>query len=170
MWNLKSIIYIIAVLLVSLFIIVKKPEMHKQALITDSEYSYVDINLPPAELKPATSEFDIKPVNPPARNIEAIPVQASRPQTVQQKPMPQTSQPKPQTAQKPQPVKQPTQPKTVELKQEQPKTVGASKPVQVQPKQQTPKQMTEQEEIIAWNKWLSRLQNQVMMDSKYLHH
>lgn len=54
--------------------------------------------------------------------------------------------------------------------QEQAKTLPTPKPVQTNaPKQQTSNfknpYMTEQEEIIAWNKWRSNIQNQIMKDS-----
>ncbi len=54
--------------------------------------------------------------------------------------------------------------------QEQTKTLPTPKPAQTSaPKQQTSNfknpYMTEQEEIIAWNKWRSNIQNQIMKDS-----
>lgn len=58
---------------------------------------------------------------------------------------------------------------TQEVKKEQHTAVEKPKKEEVhhkQPEQKTEKSLTEEEEIIAWNKWRSDLQNKLMKDSK----
>ena len=181
MWNLRLIIYGLSVLLTTLFIIVARPEMHKQAIITDSSYEFVEFSAPSTDMKLSNNNMEIKPVQntdqpirvqqytQPNKNIttatkpikQTQPVKSVSNKTTQQKP--QTSKPNTQQ-QKQTTVKPQTQTKTPP-KQEIVKTV------QIKPRNNTQNQkpktvLTEQEEIIAWNIWRSRLQNQVMMDSK----
>lgn len=59
-------------------------------------------------------------------------------------------------------VQTPSQEEEIVLAQPQPKPQQVQKPVQSQNRNPY---MTEEEEIIAWNKWRSDIQNQIMMDS-----
>ena len=175
MWNLKTLIGIIVFLLISVLITVRKPEMHKQAIITDSSYEFVEISAPPSQMgvntvSTNTGDIGIEPVQPPVVNKTTEPPRQVQPQqkqttVAQQKPM--QAKPKPQTVQN-----QTSKPKVDVVqppKAKQKPQVVQQKPVEIQPKEPAqPKQLTEQEEIIAWNKWLSRLQNQVMIDSKVM--
>ena len=181
MWNLKSILYLVSVLLLSLFIVVFRPQMHKQAIITDSEYEFVEISAPQTPVQTTNTNLDLKPVQQPNSNIgmnnndfenrqirTVNNTTSKQSNSVRQQPK-YVQQPQQQSVQKPVPKQiQQAQPKT------QPKheTESLPKPKTVQVKPQNletgePKHiLTEQEEIIAWNKWRSNLQNQVMMDSK----
>ena len=174
--DIRIVVYAILLALFSLFVIVAKPDMHKQAIITDSGYEFVQVELPPAQLKASDTPIEVVPQG--VKNIDSSaqkPVKttntgANRVNVVNDRPKPQPKQvnktaPQPQS--KPQAVQQKpketvkTQPQPVEQKPVEKK----EQTVQQQPKQTKPT-LSEQEEIIVWNKWRSRLQNQVMMDSK----
>ena len=183
MWNLKSILYLVSVLLLSLFIVVFRPQMHKQAIITDSEYEFVEISAPSIPVQSTTDNIDLKPVQQPntnlgmsnndfeSRQIKTVNNTVQKPSNVvksQQKYAPQqqsrpqsVSQSVPKQIQQAQPK---TQPKQENVSVQQPKTVQV-KPQNLETREQK-HILTEQEEIIAWNRWRSNLQNQVMMDSK----
>ena len=170
MW--KIILYIATLILLSLFICVKKPEMHKQFVFTDSNIEFVDVDIPTNNTTPVTNvdiknqnvnldnhdlKFggDIKNKNVPIKNVETRKNVNFKPQQVKldNKPISKTET-KPVTQPPKQEIQQPVSPKKEELKPVQ-KQEAKPKPI-----------LTEQEEIIAWNHWRSRLQNQVMMDSK----
>ena len=157
-------------LLFSLYVIAVKPEMHKQALITDSEYEVVQIEVPPAQLKASDKDMSVIP-----QSFENKPIQTGQyPQPQQKVNISKVNKTAPQQKQvvnKPNtPAKDKTQEKVVtpttqpksEVKREQKQEQTAT----TQPQKVIKPVLTEQEEIIAWNKWRSNLQNQVMRDSK----
>lgn len=181
MWNLRLIIYGLSVLLTTLFVIVARPEMHKQAIITDSSYEFVEFSAPSTDMKLSNNNMDIKPIqntDQPIR-VQQYP-QPSKNITTAQKPIKKTQPVKSVSNQTTKPKTQTTKPATQQTKQpttkpqtqaQKPPTQEIVKTVQVKPQNNTPTQkpktvLTEQEEIIAWNIWRSRLQNQVMIDSK----
>lgn len=188
------------IILTTLVVTITKPALHKQVMITDADFTFVE----EAEDKNNTS----LPSN--VRDISASGSQKTvQPQSVKQEPAysqntstpqkaannsqtgksqsvsPKTVQKTVEKTQTPAPAKQHTGPKTtvtaqntsaqkiVPPKIQQPAV--PQRPVQTvkkeEPKTQTSaptvvRQLTEQEEIIAWNKWRSDLQNQVMKDTK----
>lgn len=180
--NIKAILYILSILLLSLVIVIIKPQMHKQAIITDSEYQFVEFQSPTVPAQTSTNNIDLKPVNntgidkvgvnnivgsstsqqyrnvaPKQQNVSAPIKQqtksiAQKPQTTVQKTVQQVPQ-KTQSQAQPKSEDIP-QPKSIQVK---PQNLETSESKHI---------LTEQEEIIAWNKWRSNLQNQVMMDSK----
>lgn len=179
---MKNIIYLVILLIISLFIVISKPEMHKQAIITDSEYGFVEIETPQASapvttantnsggnINITTQPTETRPVQVKQYNQPNAPIKTTRQQSASPKPQAQKVQQPPRTVQppvqpKPQPVvKTATQPAKT---QPQPKTVDV-KPTQNIENKSVPT-LTEQEEIIAWNRWRSRLQNQVMKDSNVM--
>ena len=181
MWNFRLIIYGISVLLVTLFVIVARPEMHKQAIITDSSYEFVEFSAPSTDMKLSNNNMEVKPVqntDQPIR-VQQYP-QPNKNVTTTQKPIKKTQPVKSVSNQTTKPKTQTTKPAAQQTKQTttKPQTQTQSQPkqeivktVQVKPQnniqEQKPKTvLTEQEEIIAWNIWRSRLQTQVMMDSK----
>ncbi|MCR5265583.1 MAG: hypothetical protein K6E29_03205 [Cyanobacteria bacterium RUI128] len=172
MWNIKTVLYLVFVLILSLAVVVFRPQMHKQAMITNSEYEFVEMSEPTVPATVSTNNIGTQEVkfsgtnntpqynNPPQRVTTP-----ARPQPVQrvQQPVQKTQQPVQKPVQQAQPKPQ-AQPKQETASVPQPKTVQV-KPQNLETRE--PKHiLTEQEEIIAWNKWRSNLQNQVMMDSK----
>lgn len=170
--GLYILIFIISLL--SIFIMLKRPEMHKQAMITDSEYSFIEEDFSPSSI--SVNNFE------PERKINTVskqPTSTQNSQSVTYIPKPQTkSQTKSQT--KPV-VKQNNQNKTKPdiklVKQPQqnehqvrdlPSNIVQERPTQTRTKvENTPRhELTEQEEIIAWNRWRSALQNKVMYDTQ----
>ncbi len=165
MWNIKLISYLVVMLILTALVVVIRPQMHKPVMFTDKEYQVVEINLPPAQLNPSNIQITPQPVKVEPKQIKVtqVPTQTKKvgitpvkqdknivtPQPVKQQAKPVVQQPKPQQ-------------QIVEHKP----VVQSEQPQKVQQEPKQPRQLTEQEEIIAWNKWLSRLQNQVMMDSK----
>ncbi len=186
MLGIRSILCIISLIIISLFVVIAKPEMHKQAMISDAEYGIMTIEAPPSQLgvndnggyTPAninvvpqptetrpltTGNNNITPVRTTVRNV---PAQTAKPAVKQNVPKPASNQ----SAVKQQPKQTArTQPKGNKTQTSQPQTVPQQKTVAVKPTQNIENKskpfLTEQEEIIAWNKWHSRIQNQVMMDS-----
>ena len=181
MFNLKTI-FTALIIIVSLIILVCKPKMPKQAVITDSEYRFVEIEVPNTasdlssqnitlsdnniEVKNNSQPHNIKYSNV---NGDTKKIKTTTPLTTKQNDKKVVPKNPSQNNQKQ--TAKPIAPKT-ESKQQQPKT-EMPKTVDVKPTQnienRNPKQfLTEEEEIIAWNHWRSRLQNQVMMDSKVM--
>lgn len=176
MWNLKLAIYIISVLLISLFVAVKKPQMHKQAVISDSAYSFVEVEVPPAP-----SNIKQQDINSKDNDIKVVDSTSNRGISTQNVSKPSAKNTfKPTTNRETKPKNELKKTETSAPKQTQPakttpsqnpKTTQPPKTVDVNPTQnvenkQTKPVLTEEEEIIAWNHWRSRLQNQVMQDSK----
>lgn len=132
--RLKILIIVLIGLLtlITTFVGVKQPVLHKQTMFSDEYHKFEEVELPAAKIAVST---------------------------VAPKPVVQTTKPVKQPAK---PIVQPVKPVT--KKQQEPK-----QPVKiiedVKPQENKPHQLTEQEEIIAWNKWRSNLQNQVMKDA-----
>lgn len=178
MFNLKTILTAL-IIIVSLLILVCNPKMPKQAVITDSEYGFVEIEVPQTtsdlssqnitlsdsniEVKNNSQQQNIKYSNV---NNDTKKIKTTTPLTTKQNTKRVAQQSPVQNIQKQitKPITQANlQPKTIK----QPKTVEVKSTQNIENRQ--PKQfLTEEEEIIAWNHWRSRLQNQVMMDSKVM--
>lgn len=216
MWNIHLIIGSIVVFFLSLFILVANPEMHKPAVITDSEYGFIQIEMPPAQLCASDTGSDNAPqiveeqpaeVQQPPQNNRQITynstgsnnngqsasqkynaptktknnqynnAQQQKPQYKQTPPGTKNSQGSSASpsAQNSQTNKQQTNANTQPVSTQKPQTTTVQKPIQqtqfhnkdnIENKEKPI--LTEQEEIIAWNRWRSNLQNQVMKDSKVM--
>lgn len=156
------------------------PEMHQPMIIEDANFQLVRIsdtltnNIPTAPVKPKT-ETQSQPqvqIQPVTKTIQVTQEEPS-PKIVKIKP---SEQPLPKKEQ-PTSTPQKTQLEilqdllntdiedTKKLEENSKKLVQSLEP----PKQQTNNTnpyMTEQEEIIAWNKWRSNIQNRIMQDSQ----
>lgn len=141
--RLKILIIVLIGLLtlITTFVGVKQPVLHKQTMFSDEYHKFEEVELPAAKI--AVSTVAPKPI-----------VQTTKPVEQPAKPIVQPVKPVVQTVK---PV----------IKQTIPKTEPVAKPTETKPVTtvQKPHQLTEQEEIIAWNKWRSNLQNQVMKDA-----
>lgn len=185
MSDIRFIIYLFVTLIISLYIVFAKPDMHKQAIITDSAYEFAQIEMPQAEIKPSAPTIDIQNIPMQTKQVKpSVQTVERRPVTIENKNIKTTSvsQKKIVTTQPKQNQTTKKTVNTVSQTQQKPQTQTVQKPVQQtapsQPVQKpirvtqenpihtvnTP--LTEQEEIIAWNRWRSRLQNQTMMDTK----
>lgn len=156
-----KILLVLAIILTASICAIK-PKMHSTLLITDSNYVLTDSEIKPENAKTneviaTISQQDIQKPKVVEKPV-SVPVQTKIETKVQpvQKTVTNTPKPVVQT----QTVKStPTVSKTT--------TTPVQKPVQQVSKVQTsPQKMTEQQEEIAWNKWRSNLQNQIMRDSK----
>ena len=160
--KLAIIIISCIVALFTLLIGVKQPAMHKQAMFTDEYHEFVEEDIP-------TSNVSLSNTNIPTTNTiknDNVTTQPQRKKIVKQiirytEPTNNSVTQQQKTVQKPI-TKQTTQNKT---------QTTVNTPIQktnnnyTQPTKTTQRVLTEREEIIAWNKWRSALQNQVMMDS-----
>lgn len=193
--------FITLIIMTTIVVSVTKPALHKQVMITNADFSFVeepadDVRLSSSQTVQQTA---VQPPQPAKTSQAAAPQSVKKSPANSEQTKPQktvnTTQPakKTQTVQKAQPVKsQPAPQKTVKKTQTTKVTQAAStvktsqqKPAQPKTTQQKPtqtvkkeepktqaqaptvvRQLTEQEEIIAWNKWRSDLQNQVMRDTK----
>ena len=181
---MKNIIYIAILLIISLFISISKPEMHKQAIITDSQYGFVEIDTPQAQppvtpvdtnnggnINISSQPMETRSVQVKQYSQPTTPVKMTRQQATGTKPAPKKVQQ--QTKQTQKPVTNKTEPTVQKPKTQTRAQLPQQKTVNVNPTQNienrtTRPVLTEQEEIIAWNRWRSRLQNQVMRDANVL--
>lgn len=166
MGRLKLVVIILIGLLtlITLIIGVRQPSLHKQTMFTDEYHTFVEEEIPTSSV--GFSNVDTTPVkvgtiDPVQTNTVQQPIKTveAPSQPVQKNQNVQTSTPAKvqQPVQKSEP-KQVQTPKKQEVKQTPNKTVEQPTPTKKH-------ELTEEEEIIAWNKWRSNLQNQVMRDS-----
>ncbi|MCD8378030.1 MAG: MICOS complex subunit MIC60 [Candidatus Gastranaerophilales bacterium] len=157
------ILFLIGILTaVTVLVGIMHPSLHKQAMFTDEYHRFVEEDIP-------ISSIGFSNVSSLPAKVESPPT-VSSPQRVYSEPQKRVNsvlQPKsaPQTAKAPQ--KQPVNNKPSVApqktqKQDAPPPQEIKKTADSTPK----KELTEQEEIIAWNIWRSNLQNQVMKDSQ----
>lgn len=178
----RVLIFIILFLFVvsTVLVCVLKPKTHKPIAFESRNFEIsmisdkAEVETPKIEITQPEVSFDfnlpeIKPVEIPPKTVQQPKVQKTENKTVQ--PKKQDTKPKTVTTTKPEKQKE----DTPQVKKEEPKTETPAKP-QVQTPVEVPKPvvtekpkvkvLTEQEEIIAWNKWRSDLQNKLMKDSK----
>lgn len=163
--KLVAIILIGLLTLITLIIGVKQPTLHKQTMFTDEYHTFVEEDIPTSSV--GFSNVDTTPVSVgsidpvQSKTVEQPIMTVETPnQPAQNKTNVQTQSPI--KAQKP--VQKPVQ-KTIQTpKKQEVKQTPTHATVQ-QPISTKKHVLTEEEEIIAWNKWRSNLQNQVMRDS-----
>ena len=181
--NIFGYILVIITILITVLIGVKQPPMHNRVIIYDSQYTIKE------EPKSKSSEVVINERDIPTAPIENVltqeqrvfeePVQSvSVKETVQVKQQPKvaTKTKEIQTIQKNNLKSKTTETKNIQQKvvtstQKQTVTAPVTSQQTVTQKPsvqttQTVKVLTEQEELIAWNKWHSNLQNQILKDIK----
>jgi hypothetical protein len=174
-------------LLITAIIAVKRPVMHKQVLIEDINFSFV-AEAPQVQSSDSSSEKKNSTSNQTSQKVDNI----KKPSTTSN--TSQSSQSKPQNVkgniisrinnaaqnaaqkpiqQKPNKVATPARNQAGnsnnQTAQNQQTKQIIQKPEPVIIKKEVvnvPRQLTEEEEIIAWNNWRSNLQNQVMKDAK----
>lgn len=156
-----KILLILAIILTAAVCAIK-PKMHSTLLITDSNYVLTSSETEPEKTKTneviaTISQEEIQKPKVVEKPVSE-PIQRKVETTVQ--PIQKTVVNTPKPVQQTQTVKtKPTVSTTT--------TKPVQKPVQQVEKVQTkPQTLTEQQEEIAWNKWRSNLQNQIMKDSK----
>ena len=178
MLKIKLIILIAGITLLTLFVGLANPTMHKQAMFTDSNYKFVEESTETIQDQITPVKEEIKPQSVTAKSIEVknTPIQTNTQKTtVKQVPI-KTVQTKISQNKVKSPSKK-VEAKPLENLKQTKEPIVENKPVvktppviEVEPiqKQETTQQkvLTEQEEIIVWNKWRSDLQNQVMRDTK----
>ena len=147
-----------------------KPVLHKQVMVVDSKYAFVD------EVKK----------EPPVQKIEKK-VQPKLVQKVEQKPVQKIQQSrKSETKKVVEQKKEPKKEKPVSVQQPKKEEVKLKEELKIEekitpeekveeqafvvkePEPAKIKELTEEEEIIAWNKWRSDLQNQIMKDTNIM--
>lgn len=189
--DLLKVAVVILFIILTVFTIKIHPEMHQPMIIEDADFKLTRIsdtleNIPTTPVTNPSQEKNVQVVElPPQQNQQ----QQFEQQPQRQTKIVETNTPKSQQKQvnvKPetsqlelleriiknadQSVETPQQPKTVQKPVSQPvtkpaETVKPQQPKQVQQSNKNP-YMTEQEEIIAWNKWRSNIQNRIMKDSQ----
>ena len=171
--KLVTILFTIGLVLVTLLVLVAKPNLHRQIMIVDSNFAFVD-EVDDVEKSPKVVQMPQK-----AEKIEKLKPQAQskhKPKQTQTKvvekikknvktpPIKQDSK-KGLTEKKEPPVQIPV--KTEVIQEKTVPQVAQEKPAEeIEMPVNSIKQLTEQEEIIAWNQWRSDLQNQVMKDTQ----
>lgn len=176
--KLISTLVITVLLLTTAIIIATKPPLHKQVMVVSSEFTFIEeqaeqqsVPQTPIVVQPAKVEVKQQVVE--QKQTVTTPQQVKP--KVQSQPKQQTAKVVQQQKSEPKVVKQSTVSSQQKVVKQVAETKAPATPV-VKPKEQspvvketvptTPKQLTEQEEIIVWNQWRSNLQNRVMSDTK----
>lgn len=157
-----SVIIILILLSITGIVCITKSELHKQLMVVNSEYVFIDedTNQPPQkqtmQTKPIQKQKEVQ--KPTKKEIK----HTAKPTTKITKEKPQT---KTKEIQKIEPKQ--LEEKTIkeEKKTEQPEQIIEQKIHPQEPIVTEIKELTEEEEIIAWNKWRSDIQNQIMKDT-----
>jgi len=156
-----KILLVLAIILTASICAIK-PKMHSALLITDSNYVLTNSEIEPEKTKTNEVIATISQEEIQKPKVVEKPVSTPVQQKVETKvqPIQKTVVNTPKPVQQTQTVnKNPTVSSTT--------TKPVQKPIQkVEKVQTTPQKLTEQQEEIAWNKWRSNLQNQIMKDSK----
>ncbi len=169
-------VLLILVIVATVLICTVQPDLHKNLIVYDSDYTLV------TEQEVTTETKDVPVMEMPAKPVEKTTVVEKIVEPVVTTSKTQTTSLKQQTKTTP---KQTTSSKQAVIK---PQTQTVSKPVttlqkplvketvkietpKVEQKTEVkvvepPKTLTQQEETIAWNKWRSALTNQIMQDTK----
>ncbi len=186
--NFLKVLVIISFIVLTIITLKLHPDMHQPMIIEDADFKLTRIsdtlstkNIPVSSSaqKPKTTE---KIVETPAPDLKTIQkeIETAKPVSQTETKYINTSKPKQQQTEKR--IKTETPPEDtsqIELLEqilEQVEKETTEPETQTQPRTQRQKPaanpnfknpyMTEQEEIIAWNKWRSNLQNQIMRDSQ----
>ncbi len=172
-------ILLIALVVATAAICITKPDMHKTLVVYDSAYTIVpekkveiEKEVIPIMERPAQQKPEVKTIDKAVRQVVQTPVKTVQPQkTVVKQTVhkPQVQTVKTVTTAKPQNVTQ--QKVSTQLPKAETNKVSETKkvePVVVKTVTEVPavKTLTQQEEIIAWNKWRSNVQNKIMQDVK----
>lgn len=147
--NKILISFLILICFFTTLICVKKPEMHSKILVYNSDYIIVEEKKP--EIKTKQKEKELPTIKQePVKKIEK---KTEKVEKKTKKEIKEKEQIKQKLVQK-------------ETKQEVKKEVKTTTQIKPKTTEKTIKTLTEQEEIIAWNKWHSDLQNKLMNDIK----
>ena len=186
--NFLKVLVIISFIVLTIITLKLHPDMHQPMIIEDADFKLTRIsdtlstkNIPVSSSaqKPKTTE---KIVETPAPDLKTIQkeIETAKPVSQTETKYINTSKPKQQQTEKRiKPETPPEDTSQIELLEqilEQVEKETTEPETQTQPRTQRQKPaanpnfknpyMTEQEEIIAWNKWRSNLQNQIMRDSQ----
>ena len=186
LYKIFTITVIFLAILYSMFVTCFPPQMHKEVMIYDSAYEIVNTNKVEIETKVLPTKTNIqapvktvqrKTVNSPVSvvNVKKEATVATQPvkKTVQQKTISTVTTKKARPAKQIQTKVQKQTNKQVKPQTSTKQTVTKKATVQTKPAQQKTvtqpvkqQQITEQQELIRWNKWRSDLQNKIMQDVK----
>ncbi len=180
----KFLNIIILLIIVTGLVCLTKPQLHRQMMIVGSEYVFVDeesLEQIKEKVEPQLKQIQKNGFSKNQQKIQQTGKQTAQRKTAQ-KTVRSAKKIEKQNEIKPTQIKQTKQNEIKEIKKDEPKKVE-EKPINeeknVEPpslKKENPeqkaepivsqiKELTEEEEIIAWNKWRSDLQNQVMKDT-----
>ena len=150
--NILKLIAITLIIIISISVAFFKPKMHRKIRIENAEFNVVQFSEKKAEEKAPPfyapknkPEAETQPEQPKEEYIKNPTVNTTLPQEA----------PKASQASVPKPKKTP-------------QTQQPSQPIEKQPQKNERELTAEQQEIIAWNKWRSDLQNKVMRESKIM--
>lgn len=159
MMSLKHLVLFLVLVVLSVSISVFKPGIHKPIKIEDADFAFVQNSevqeAVPVEILPTKKETGPKTLSVPS---SATPKKTETPQKTVK-----SSTVQPKAANKPvKPVKT--------TKNDEVKVITTPEKTTPEPKSfqssKVKRELTEEEEIIVWNKWRSDLQNQVLRDTK----
>ena len=170
-------VILILVITVTLCVCIIKPDMHKNVIVYDSDYTLVtedevkteikEIPVMEVPAKPAEKTIVVEKKSEPkttnltkqTTNVKQQIVKKTAPVTVQQQTV---AKPQTQTVTKPvtTTLQKPVEKEVIKVETPKIEQKVIEKPVE------QPKVMTQQEETIAWNKWRSALTNKIMQDTR----
>ena len=179
----RWIVLIVFISVLTVFLCLYNPVLHKSIVITDTGMKVVDepvkktdnVQVNTVQYQPPQSEIKVQPkqVTQPVKTVSPKTSVSSKTvtKTIQQKPktaknVTQKTQPKPKTTKTVPKTVKPVQQKAVPPK---PKTTTkqiSKTPLNTTKSVATPqKVLTQQEETILWNKWHSNLQNRIISEA-----
>ncbi len=177
MTQIKVIFLIILMVLITAIIAVKRPVMHKQVLIEDINFSFV-AEAPQVQNSEKNTEQKSQVSNSNDKDENNSVVSQNKPNNIRENIIARFDnqnntepknfiQNKNNIAPKPQDQQKTQTKQTIASNNQANQVIQHPEPVIIKKEVvDVPKQLTEAEEIIAWNKWRSDLQNQVMRDAK----
>lgn len=161
--KLLSVLIILIVIFVTGLACVTKPVMHKQMMIVGSEYVFVEESKKEEPKTEKTKTLPKKLQQEEAKKVQVVQskvkqnkgnkVEIKTEKEIQLKPKNEQNKIKEVVTQEPE-------------KNEKPQVIESNSHEKVEPPVFEQKELSEEEEIIAWNKWRSDLQNQIMRDTK----
>ena len=180
MTQILTTILIIIAFVMTLGICIKQPKMHSRVIVFDSSYQIVEEKNNQEEIAEVVEEtIPQKVIEEPKAQTVKVQVQEVKNNKVEEKKtvvknevpkITKTVQTKTQTKPVPEVIVKTqtpkTTPQTVEKKEVQTPNVQTVKTEVPKQKVETTQTLTEQQEIIAWNKWHSDIQNRLMRDVK----
>lgn len=164
MAQILTTILIILTLVMTFGVCIIKPQMHSRVIVYDSSYEIVEEKNNKEEIENVVEVIAQKTIEEPKANVQKTEIKEIKNNKIEEKKtVVKNEEPK---AAKTVEVKKETKPISKAVVQKEAPTPTIQTKKTETPKTETIQTLTEQQETIAWNKWHSDIQNQLMQDVK----